>query len=426
MAGKALQTVFSEMTVKDAASASMAKMDKAVDKTAKTLKKTEEQAKKTEKETGKLGSSFNKMQKAGEAAKAKAESAGKQASSGIGAFTGAFAGIPIIGGVIAAAMAATAASAGQYTEAISLKKELGELGNNFKAGFKKHGQEIMNKLRAGDYFSEKDVQAAFSGMRDTGIKESTLASGTDQFEQFAKAQGYSSMSEAMAALQSGNIKHGRGVGDMDIKMLQQYATVAKGGGPEADIAMKGMIRILKRSAGAQESFRQATEDATAATNSQANMIERTEQQITLAGEGSGSAAYQKGAATRMNVNESIRTVADIADPLVGLVNAGMEKAGKIAKRLTPSKKKAAGGDAHANEPIVVGEVGREVFTPKTAGKITPHHALASGGISVTIQKLEVNVPFGSMANGIVGEVRKALDTLAKGTMRMNTGLQMAS
>jgi hypothetical protein len=40
---------------------------------------------------------------------------------------------------------------------------------------------------------------------------------------------------------------------------------------------------------------------------------------------------------------------------------------------------AGGGDVVANRPALIGERGPELFTPSTAGRITPNYALGSGG-----------------------------------------------
>lgn len=46
---------------------------------------------------------------------------------------------------------------------------------------------------------------------------------------------------------------------------------------------------------------------------------------------------------------------------------------------TPTIGKAGGGAVNANQPYMVGEVGREMFVPRSAGNIIPSHAMPSGG-----------------------------------------------
>jgi len=63
--------------------------------------------------------------------------------------------------------------------------------------------------------------------------------------------------------------------------------------------------------------------------------------------------------------------------------------------------KALGGSVMGNTPYLVGEKGPELFTPNTAGSITPNNQL---GVGTTIEKVEIIVP----ANGNIFTDRLAL------------------
>lgn len=62
-------------------------------------------------------------------------------------------------------------------------------------------------------------------------------------------------------------------------------------------------------------------------------------------------------------------------------NAGIfdKIGGAFNIKAIPATGKAGGGAVNANQPYMVGEVGREMFVPRTAGNIIPSHAMPSGG-----------------------------------------------
>jgi tape measure domain-containing protein len=104
-------------------------------------------------------------------------------------------------------------------------------------------------------------------------------------------------------------------------------------------------------------------------------------------------------------------------------NAGIfdKIGGAFNIKAIPATGKAGGGAVNANQPYMVGEAGREMFVPRSAGNIIPNHAMPSGGggggITV-INNVTVNTQGGGKGdNQGLAEAGKAISEMIEMKVR---------
>ena len=90
-------------------------------------------------------------------------------------------------------------------------------------------------------------------------------------------------------------------------------------------------------------------------------------------------------------------------PLVALtVATGMAQVAGIRSQQPPAQ---FGGSRLPNSPFLVGEKGPELFTPNTAGSVTPNHQLGGGGATVNFNITTVDAQsFGNLLDTRRGQI----------------------
>lgn len=85
----------------------------------------------------------------------------------------------------------------------------------------------------------------------------------------------------------------------------------------------------------------------------------------------------------------------------------------------PTTGRATGGAVSANVPYVVGEAGREMFVPRSAGNIIPNYAMSKtggGGAITVVNNMTINTQEGDDKNSIM-EAGKALSAMMETKVR---------
>lgn len=441
---QALQTVLAEMTLKDLASGNLAKIQKAVEADIKAMAKAEQQTSKLGKAMGKLGLGKAAGQSqgggGGESAMAALNNRAQSAAQAIGsgsAFHHAISQIHIVGPYLAAAITAMEGSAANYVAGIRLQKEQYMASSNAAVAMKRTITKTTNLLND-SYFHARDTQQALTGLRDSGVKTDTIDKHKGALGEFTKAQGLGSLQEGVSAIMSGNIKSGRGLSDVQIKMIQAYAPLLKDT-MTADIGMRNIARVLKKAekpiAETGSAFEKGTEGMVKASVA----IQNTEEATTALGTGSAAAFESAHTVKRLNNDlmnviggtagealadlkeqltdkktSTLEKIGNFFDPTSGMRRAAMKKAGKKGKRAGGGNVDTAGGGGY-----LVGEKGPEIFQPNTSGRIIPMgNARGGGGMSVINNFYVQGGNVAQIERAVMAAINKAAQTL----WRQNSGL----
>lgn len=453
---EALEIILAELSI-DSPEKEVKKIDKVLSKLKKNLKGTEKEAGKFSKTFGKLKSPG--LQRAGRGL----QRVGRGARRGAGALTGGFGGIPIIGGAIAAALGAMSATRGRFIAGVSLKKELITLSNDFRSAFGKRAKSVLALVKEeGNFFREDDFRAGFTALRDAGIDPKSITKNISSITKFAKAQGFTTVTEAVQALTAGRVKAGRGLGVTQIKQIEALAPFTQDVA-SAGVAFERIVEILKSASPQLEKFAKKTTDATEGIVKQSNTVRDMTETTTLLGRVTKDSAgkfkslqpiFEK---TERNARISNDATAKLADATSGIVSGFIalvpeaitrakklfDEAGKVIKtvagalgtttsRLVERVAKLRG--------ITVGEAKRQVEA-KTFKKLSPAEIQAvQFGNSIkeppkppsaplqkkTTASININVnitaPSDDIGNSVAKEIRKTLNLLARTTFRHNTGL----
>jgi hypothetical protein len=116
----------------------------------------------------------------------------------------------------------------------------------------------------------------------------------------------------------------------------------------------------------------------------------------------------------LNIGEAImNTAAGVAEALklpfpfniaIGAMKlaTGMAQVQTIRNQQPPAQ---FGGSRLPNSPFLVGEKGPELFTPNTAGSVTPNHQLGGGGATVNFNITTVDASsFGALLDTRRGQI----------------------
>ena len=107
--------------------------------------------------------------------------------------------------------------------------------------------------------------------------------------------------------------------------------------------------------------------------------------------------------TAQGVTNALKLPVPINFVMAGLVGAmGAAQIATIRSQQPPAM---FGGARQQNTPFLVGERGAELFTPATAGTITPNHQLQSGGNTVNFNITTVDATsFGALLDTRRGQI----------------------
>ncbi len=454
---EALEIILAELAIKDLSTKDLKKIDKALSRTKKNIKSTE-------KSTGKLSKTFGRLKSPGlQRAGRGVRRVGRGVRRGIGGLTGGFGGIPIIGGAIAAAMAAMSSTRARFVAGVSLKKELTKLSNDFRAAFGKQAKKVLRiAKKEGNFFRKDDFRAGFTALRDAGIDPKSITKNITDITQFAKAQGFigpTAVTEATQALIAGRIKAGRGLGITQIKQIEALARFTQDVA-SADIAFQRIIGILKSASPELERFAKATKINTQSIVHQANKVKTMTETTTLLGRVTKNAAgkfislqsvFEKTEKNQRIVNAATAKLAKetsgVVSTLIGFVPKivtgaetvfkGVKKVSKtifdiffpaagLLEKLKPAKKvgkvSLLGGLFGAGPrplPQKLPPTQKLPVTQKLPPKLPPTSKQQGMAININVN---ITAPTDQIGSSVAKEIRKTLNLLARTTFRHNTGL----
>lgn len=342
-----LQIAAAELVLKDLASKSAKKIEKSVDRTSKSLGKAEKLTKKTDKTLKKLSKSFDKVRqssvKAGNAAQRSFQKirkservqrvgsrvrrgAGRGAGiagrvAGGGGLGGAFGAVPLVGGILAGIFAALQVSKGRFVAAVTLKKELKKLREDFKTEFNISAKRV--KALGKGFFRTRDIQAAFVNLTDAGINALDIEKAAPDLQRFAKSQGFASLQQGLEALTSGSIRAGKGLSTIDIKRIQALAPFTKDVAT-SQIAFQQIADILKSNSVTMGKFSKLTQKNLGSLQKTFNAIESIEEtSIKRASTGKKAfIAFKTAIKLQRSGQDAAAKVASEAAPIV---RVGIEK-----------------------------------------------------------------------------------------------------
>lgn len=420
----ALQTILAEMTIKDLASPNLKKIQAAVEKDIKSMKEGEKQATKFQKAMAAIkGAGGSAMGAAGGAIgnlNQKAQGLASAVGSGSG-FHQAVSQIHFVGPYLAAALSAMHAASANFTAGVRTLQVQQVASSNYVLALKKT-TIAGTKLATDTFFHIRDKQQALTALADSGVKAGTIDKHSDKIAAFTKAQGHTTLEGGMQALMSGQVKSGRGLSEIQIKMIQQYSTLMKDG-MSADMGMRGIARILEKAEKPMGQTAKSFEDLNGATKTASSILseeEATSVHGMSGGYGTFSAA-QKAKRLEMSLTNTLGEGAGYA---VNKIDETFRDDKKEIKKIKggainlAKKKRAGGGEVSSAESYLVGENGPEMFKPNSSGRIIPKGGGGGGGMSVTNI---FNVNGGNIAQ-IEGAVMDAINKAAQTLWRQNTGL----
>lgn len=413
-----LQAVLAEMTLKDLASPNLEKIRKAVLADVEAMKKGEKQANVFQKSLGKIKGFTAGIGKTMAGANAGAQNITAGVAGGSG-FNQAVSQIHIVGPYLAAALTAMEGSAQNYVAGVRLQQVQTKAQTNFSMMFKKNVVQ-STKLMTDTMFHLRDKQQALTALADQGVKEETIGKSADVIGAFTKSQGLSTLEEGVNALMSGNVKAGRGLNSVQIKLIQAYAPLLRDT-MTADIGMRGIARVLNKSEKQINTAGDEFEKGAGGMQKATVAIQSMEEATTVLGTGSAEAFESAHTVKQMN-NTLMNTLGGLAGTAVGkiedLVVSRLGKGGG-AKGSKKMKKRARGGEVSPSEEFLVGEEGPEVFRPNTSGRIVPMSSAGSRGEVKIVNNFHIN---GGDPQTVKRMVLDAMNTAARTIWRQNTGL----
>lgn len=422
---EAFEIILAELAIKDLSTKDLKKIDKALSRTKKNIKSTE-------KSTGKLSKTFGRLKSPGlQRAGRGVRRVGRGVRRGVGGLTGGFGGIPIIGGAIAAALAAMSATKARFVSGVSLKRELDELANDFRAAFGKQAKKVLSIVKKeGNFFREDDFRAGFTALSDAGIDPESIQKNISNITQFAKAQGFTTVTEAVQALTAGRIKAGRGLGvtreeeAQRIIQLQALAPFLQNVA-SAEVAFQEINKILESAAPSLKKFAKATDINTKKIIGQSNVIRDETEKTAKAGIKFEGIFKQTEANTRIINNATAQLASATAGTVSGLIRL-VPKIVEGAKTAFEGIKKGAGFlQKFFPGAIDLEKLKKSLEPVKKTGKIQlipkPRPVPQQRGASINID-INVTAPTEQIGSSVAKEIRKTLNLLARTTFRHNTGL----
>lgn len=448
--GKALQVVLSEMTVKDAASASLTNIYRKQEQVNKSLKMGEQQATRTQKSLEKMSAGMKMIgQNIQKISGGAIGSAGTAMNSG---GSGLIAKIPGIGGLFSAASSAVESAAQEFVAGISASKNIKMLSSNFAAAM---GIGLDKSI-----YRARDRMSAYTKLGDMGADKDLIKKNQGTLEQFAKSQGLGSMEEAIQALASGQIKQGRGLSASQIDLMNGYKELL-GNAHTVSTGLELMFGVIKDAEKGTKKYADALDKKEMYRNKKGKMVAGGSTADLIAAEGSiqtaeenymaGGASLFGGSYGSMNKTRTqdrlIRSktmgiaqgVSKMQNKIIGrglgmveaLQEGGLSGAADYYKRQSASDDevdtsvpKAEGGPVQAGRMYTVGEHGRETFIPNTSGRIaSAQETKRMGGKSGTTIINNITVPLQGFADILERETIKAMNKAGRTILPMHLGVQ---
>jgi len=443
--GKALQVVLSEMTVKDAASASLTNIYRKQEQVNKSLKMGEQQANRTQKSLEKMSAGMKMIgQNIQKISGGAIGSAGTAMNSG---GSGLIAKIPGIGGLFSAASSAVESAAQEFVAGISASKNIKMLSSNFAAAM---GIGLDKSI-----YRARDRMSAYSKLGDIGVDKSLVGKNQGTLEQFAKSQGLGSMEEAVQALASGQIKQGRGLSKSQIDLINSYKDLL-GNAHTASTGFELIAGVLKDAEKGTKKYSDALDKSGTSKLIAAEAGIQTAEENYMAGGaslfgGSYGAMNKTRTQDRQIRSKTLGIATGISKIQNRVTGAALNKLDKVMSGKEMPKQghemlgdiigdairgddlgnvpaeapgKAEGGPVAAGRMYTVGEHGRETFIPNTSGRIaSAQETKRMGGKSGTTIINNITVPLQGFADILERETIKAMNKAGRTILPMHLGVQ---
>lgn len=429
MPAQPLKIAVAEFNIDDLTSSQISKINKKLDRTIKQFIKAEREVKKTDGAFRKFGRSLGGIgQRLRGAGRVAGRAGGRLGGGDLG---GAIGALPFgLGAAGAAAIASTQIARQQFLGGIQLEREIRGLSSDFAIAFGDAAKEITKELRRGGLFKKEDIQAAFVTLRDLGVREETSAEGRGILGQFARAQGARSIQEAFQNLLGGNIRAGRGLSNIQIEQIRQISPLL-GNVQTAQFGFERILSILNQSSDEIGKFADRfTKDL---GESQRNLVitQEEQQKTTLAGIKAGIEGFKSTEELIRVQNDLALNFSKVLSPAVSgtakLFTTVNEEVRGFLKRFGINfGERQSGGNITAGQTVTVGERGPEMFTPRTAGRITNNNVLRNnGGRIVMNNNITINATSAQVGFELERVIKETLNKFSRTTFRMNTGLALS-
>lgn len=451
----ALQVDVAQFKLEDFTDAQFKKLDKNLQKTIKDFVKAEKQAKETDGALTRLGKGFNRfggraLQKGGAGLQKGVQGIG----GGIGGLSNAATAIPFLGAAVAAGLVAINSVRQNFIQGISLKKDLLSFSSNFQASFRKQSQGVLKTFTRDGFFRKEDVEANLTALTDAGISPEAIKKNAGVLNQFARSQGFTDLGQALAALQGGQVKAGRGISQTDILQLQEVASLLSNVAT-ANQGFELLTRILQRNSEGIEKFSKQTTQSLSDTVKSQNKILDVEQKLALSGAEAGDQVFEAVSKTEQAQRNILNSIAKTGDATIQKLekafgtdssdteNFSRGSSGRRRRRGAGNnlegtiQKRQGGGRVSPIGIYEVNEKGREFFTPDRSGKIISNNSASNSKpapVAKTAQNRQVvnninivnhiNASSGRIARELEKQITNTLNKLASTTLRQETGLPL--
>lgn len=394
---KPLETIFSEVIVKESASKTLQKLTQLSDK---------------------AGQAINHLEKGFQSMGAGAQKAFGTASSSVQSFmtsggSGVMQKIPGLGSFFSAASSAVESAAQEFVAGVTTNKNVRLIEDNFAKAFGRGAEKAFSK----SMFRSRDMQEAFGNLADMGVSSKTLMDGGNRetLEKLARSQGVGSIQELLGRITSGQLKEGRGLSKMDIEVLKHQSQLL-GNRFTADQGMQMILQLLRGKGKDMSPHAASMEGLARAVKAEGN-IQTTEENYRISAAGQLSGAYGamiKGRLADLRARAKAQPLAqgiqrvqtagtnalvDTFEQMQGKgkkVPVGNVPAALIEKFIDNMQSdgappgKALGGQVRRGKTYVVGERRPELFTPGQSGTIIPRvpRGASAGAATITFNIYE--------------------------------------
>lgn len=430
----ALEEILARFSIDDRATKNLKKMDRTVDKTTTGLEKAEKQTEDTQRAFKKLGrGTATRSHNVGGGG----GGGGRGGGGTLSGIAGAMAGF---GALIAIPLMAMKSVAQRFEQGISVKGEVRQVAADFSNAF---GKKLRVSLDTVDtFFDNQDLRKAFTGLAETGIDPSLIERSSKNLSAFAKAQGFTSMGQAVQALTSGQVKYGRGLDETSIRQIQGLVPALQQGGEAANIAFREISQILERNQKPLQENAKQTERFTGKVQRQQNEIIRTNRDMAIEATKPGLTGQDPMEAYR-SAKMVERGYNRIEQALGSGAGTAVRKATEFAEDKMDIKVpgRAAGGRVNTGSIYEINEGNRkrEYFQPLAPGKVVTNNDLQNkmsaqeksgnnkSSIIITVP-ITVNATGNNTARQTAQtmrrEIRRTLDEMARNDFRQQSALPM--
>lgn len=420
-------------------SKTLGKQSKAFDKNQKELdqstKKTEKYTKETKQAERATGRFARALKRVTRGARRGASTAGNIAVGGAGGSLFASIGkaIPIAGAAVVAAGVAIEKAASAFSQAAQEQGRRAQFG---RATAVDPGLKSTRGALTAEGFASADVEGALGRLSETGISNISK----QQLEVIqTEAKRVGTVTQAIENILSGTGFRSLGQSGKNLESIAQNLQFSSQSAQTDFAVITRQLKQLQSTQGsAIESQIKATEKFRIA-QTRATALQTVDAQNSI--DLSKAVSFETITTFRKVQNDVAIFSANAAENVAKFAKQGVKElqkfvdenptfedaAGAIIKKILPSFKFFAdGGSTAANESIVVGEKGPEIFTPKKSGTVIPNNKLGGGGgMSIGAINVTVNAGGGdgdSIARTLEQKLPQILNSYANKVLSRQLGL----